>query len=113
MRPSQTAVRSESQVVGGGGHLTSSAIFIPVFDPRDERPGGTGGSSTSADDGRPNALVDEPPVRKRSAEPSLAPMVVSIPESCFSSPGERAWSDSDRRQVGVPAPILRKPTVAY
>ena len=37
--------------------------------------------------------------RRRSAEPSLARMVASIPEPYFSSPGERSCSDSDRRQV--------------
>jgi hypothetical protein len=37
--------------------------------------------------------------RKRSAEPSLAPKVASIPEPHVSSPGEHSWSDSDRRQV--------------
>jgi hypothetical protein len=35
---------------------------------------------------------------KRLAEPSLARMVASIPELRASSPGERSWSDSDRRQ---------------
>jgi Staphylococcal nuclease homologue len=38
-------------------------------------------------------------IRRRSAEPSLAPNVASIPEPHVSSPGERSCSDSDRWQV--------------
>jgi hypothetical protein len=42
--------------------------------------------------------------RKRSAEPSLARMVVSIPEPHVSSPGESSWSDSDCRKRSARRP---------
>jgi hypothetical protein len=66
-------------------HSLSSA---PIVGERDGHP--------SWAPGRPGV---EWAIRKRSAEPSLARMVASIPESHVSSPGERSWSDSDRRQV--------------
>lgn len=55
----------------------------------------------------------------RLAKPALARVVVSLPEPSLSSPGDKSWSDSDRRRIsrrgandGGPAMLRTPPRLA-